>query len=144
MTPCDGFTNHSLNGASGKYGILEKGAGEASKERDEMARQLRELSEEERKTLERLVHARTTPVGKLKRAQIIWLASQDQHTPEIAGAGRSASLWSACHLSARAGERDHSDSTQPTAGFRRRGLRDLDAGSAGGLLASGQRHSHAA
>ena len=45
---------------------------------------LRELSEEERKTVERLVHARNTPVGKLKRTQIIWLASQGQSTPEIA------------------------------------------------------------
>ena len=45
---------------------------------------LRELSEEERKTIERLVHARNTPVGKLKRAQIIWLASQGRKTPEIA------------------------------------------------------------
>jgi transposase len=49
-----------------------------------MMLRLRELSEEERKTIERLVHARNTPVGKLKRAQIIWLASQGQHTPEIA------------------------------------------------------------
>lgn len=45
---------------------------------------LRELSEEERKTIERLVHARNTPVGKLKRAQIIWLASQGRQTPVIA------------------------------------------------------------
>ena len=45
---------------------------------------LRELTEDERKTIERLVHARSTPVGKLKRAQIIWLASQGQHAPEIA------------------------------------------------------------
>jgi transposase len=45
---------------------------------------LRELSEEERKTIERLVHARNTPAGKLKRAQIIWLASQGRQTPEIA------------------------------------------------------------
>jgi transposase len=45
---------------------------------------LRELSEEERSAIERLVHARSTPVGKLKRAQIIWLASQGQVTPEIA------------------------------------------------------------
>ncbi len=45
---------------------------------------LRALSEEERKTIERLVHARNTPVGKLKRAQIIWLASQGRKTPEIA------------------------------------------------------------
>ena len=45
---------------------------------------LRALSEEEQKTVERLVHARNTPVGKLKRAQIIWLASQGRKTPEIA------------------------------------------------------------
>ena len=45
---------------------------------------LRELTEDERKTIERLVHARSTPVGKLKRAQIIWLASQGQDAPEIA------------------------------------------------------------
>ena len=45
---------------------------------------LRELSEEERKMIERLVHARNTPVGKLKRTQIIWLASQGQCTSEIA------------------------------------------------------------
>jgi transposase len=49
-----------------------------------MMLRLRELSEEERRTIERLVHARSTPVGKLKRAQIIWLASQGQSTPEIA------------------------------------------------------------
>jgi hypothetical protein len=64
-----------LSGASGKYGLLEKGAGEASKERDKMALRLRELTREEQKTIERLVNARSTPVGKLKRAQIIWLAS---------------------------------------------------------------------
>ena len=45
---------------------------------------LREVTEEEGKTVERLVHARTTPVGKLKRAQIVWLASQGKRTPEIA------------------------------------------------------------
>jgi transposase len=49
-----------------------------------MMLRLRELTEEERKTMERLVHARNTPVGKLKRAQIIWLASQGGKTPEIA------------------------------------------------------------
>ncbi|HEU5384040.1 MAG TPA: hypothetical protein VFV38_52265 [Ktedonobacteraceae bacterium] len=49
-----------------------------------MSLRLRELTEEEQKTIERLVHARSTPVGKLKRAQIIWLASQGQRTPEIA------------------------------------------------------------
>lgn len=45
---------------------------------------LRDLTEEERKMIERLVHARATPVGKLKRAQIIWLASQGQYAPAIA------------------------------------------------------------
>lgn len=49
-----------------------------------MALRLRELTEEEQKTIERLVNARSTPVGKLKRAQIIWLASQGRQTPEIA------------------------------------------------------------
>jgi transposase len=49
-----------------------------------MALRLRALSEEEQKTIERLVHARSTPVGKLKRVQIIWLASQGRQTPEIA------------------------------------------------------------
>jgi transposase len=45
---------------------------------------LRDLTEEERKMIERLVQARSTPVGKLKRAQIIWLASQGQAAPTIA------------------------------------------------------------
>jgi len=45
---------------------------------------LRDLTEDERKTIERLVHARSTPVGKLKRAQIIWLASQGDFAPTIA------------------------------------------------------------
>src|SRR5690348_15274307 len=49
-----------------------------------MTLRLRELSEEERKTIERLVHARSTPVGKLKRAQLIQLANQGMSTPEIA------------------------------------------------------------
>jgi transposase len=49
-----------------------------------MALRLRELTEEEQKTIERLVHARNTSVGKLKRAQIIHLANQGQRTPEIA------------------------------------------------------------
>lgn len=45
---------------------------------------LRDLTEDERKTIERLVHARSTPVGKLTRARIIWLASQGQYAPAIA------------------------------------------------------------
>jgi len=49
-----------------------------------MSLRLRELSEEEKKSIERLVHARNTPVGKLKRAQIIHLANQGRLTPEIA------------------------------------------------------------
>lgn len=49
-----------------------------------MALRLRELTEEEQRAIERLVNARSTPVGKLKRAQIIWLANQGQLTPEIA------------------------------------------------------------
>jgi transposase len=49
-----------------------------------MSLRLRELSEEEQKTIERLVHARNTPVGKLKRAQIIHFAHQGLLTPEIA------------------------------------------------------------
>ncbi len=49
-----------------------------------MALRLRELTEEEHKTIERLVHARNTLVGKFKRAQIIWLASQGSKTHEIA------------------------------------------------------------
>ena len=63
---------------------------ELRKEKDEETERgkpmlrLRALTEEERKTIERLVHARTTPVGKLKRAQIIWLASQGEPAPEIA------------------------------------------------------------
>lgn len=49
-----------------------------------MALRLRPLSEEEHQAIERLVHARSTPIGKLKRAQIIWLASQGYKTPAIA------------------------------------------------------------
>src|SRR5258708_40276174 len=49
-----------------------------------MALRLRELTKEEHTTLEQLLHARKVPAGKLKRAQIAWLASQGLHTPEIA------------------------------------------------------------
>ena len=49
-----------------------------------MALRLRKLTKEEDTTLEQLLHARNTPVGKLKRGQIIWLASQGLATPEIA------------------------------------------------------------
>src|SRR5260370_23955515 len=49
-----------------------------------MTLRLRELTKEEHTTLEQLLHARKVPAGKLKRAQIAWLASQGLHTPEIA------------------------------------------------------------
>ncbi len=49
-----------------------------------MTLRLRELSPEEQTTIERLIHARTVPAGKLKRAQIVWLANQGLPTPEIA------------------------------------------------------------
>src|SRR5712692_1915906 len=49
-----------------------------------MALRLRKLTKEEDTTLEQLLHARKVPAGKLKRAQIIWLASQGLATPEIA------------------------------------------------------------
>jgi len=49
-----------------------------------MTLRLRELSTVEQSTIERLIHARTVPAGKLKRAQIIWLATQGRQTPEIA------------------------------------------------------------
>src|SRR5216684_537969 len=49
-----------------------------------MALRLRELTREEHKTLEQLLHARKVPAGKLKRAQVIWLANQGLRTPDIA------------------------------------------------------------
>ena len=49
-----------------------------------MALRLRELTKEEHTTIEQLLHARKVPAGKLKRAHIIWLASQGLATPEIA------------------------------------------------------------
>src|SRR6266480_4592555 len=49
-----------------------------------MALRLRKLTKEEDTTLEQLLHARNTPVGKLKRAQIIWLACKGLAPPEIA------------------------------------------------------------
>ena len=49
-----------------------------------MTLRLRELLKDEHTTLEQLLHARKVPAGKLKRAQIVWLASQGLRTPEIA------------------------------------------------------------
>ncbi len=49
-----------------------------------MALRLRELTKEEHTTIEQLLHARKVPVGKLKRAQIVWLANQGLRPAEIA------------------------------------------------------------
>src|SRR6266700_4750213 len=49
-----------------------------------MALRLRELTQEEHTTIELLLHARKVPVGKLKRAQIVWLANQGLRPAEIA------------------------------------------------------------
>jgi hypothetical protein len=49
-----------------------------------MALRLRELTKEEHTTIEQLLHARKVPVGKLKRAQIVWLANQGLRAAEIA------------------------------------------------------------
>ncbi len=64
-----------------------------------MALRLRKLTKEEDTTLEQLLHARKVPAGKLKRAQIIWLASQGLATPEIARTmppGRWIGWWTTC------------------------------------------------
>ena len=45
---------------------------------------LRDLTEEERTTVERLAHSRTAPVRQVERARIIWHASQGQAVPQIA------------------------------------------------------------
>jgi transposase len=62
---------------------FKKGEEEQAEGGEPMLR-LRDLTAEERKTIERLVLARSTPVGKLKRAQIIWLASQGHAAPASA------------------------------------------------------------
>jgi transposase len=49
-----------------------------------MALRLRELTKEEYTTIEQLLHARKVPAGKLKRAQIVWLANQGLRPAEIA------------------------------------------------------------
>jgi len=49
-----------------------------------MALRLRELTKEEYTTIEHLLHARKVPAGKLKRAQIVWLANQGLRPAEIA------------------------------------------------------------
>jgi hypothetical protein len=127
---------------------------------------LRALTEDERKTIERLVHARATPVGKLKRAQIIWLASQGHLAPAIAqqlgvgadmvrlrlkrfneqglsGLEEAPRSGRPTTYTPKASERRYPDGPLQAAGAGR-GLRQLDAGSARRLLAAGQRHSHEA
>ncbi|SRR5216683_311320 len=131
-----------------------------------MALRLRELTQEEHTTIELLLHARKVPVGKLKRAQIVWLTNQGLRPAEIAErlhvsermvrnrlhrrerariarTGRSTAIWTSGDLPARGRERNYPDGSLPSPGSAR-GLRHLDAGSAGGLPASGQRHPHEA
>jgi transposase len=45
---------------------------------------LRELTEEEQATVERLAHSRTAPARQVERARIIWHASRGEGVPRIA------------------------------------------------------------
>jgi transposase len=45
---------------------------------------LRDLTDEERTTVERLAHARAAPARRVERTRIIWRASQGQTVPSIA------------------------------------------------------------
>ena len=49
---------------------------------------LRELTEEEQATIERLAHSRTAPARQVERARILWQASQGEMAPAIAAALR--------------------------------------------------------
>lgn len=49
-----------------------------------MALQLRDLTDEERTTIERLAHSRTAPARLVQRARIIWFADQKLRIPAIA------------------------------------------------------------
>lgn len=49
-----------------------------------MTLKVRPLTEEEEKTIESQVHARTLPAWKVTRAKIIWYAKQGEDVPEIA------------------------------------------------------------
>jgi hypothetical protein len=45
---------------------------------------LRDLTDEERTTVERLAHSRTAPARRVERARIIWRAGQGHDVAEIA------------------------------------------------------------
>lgn len=49
-----------------------------------MALHLRDLTDEERTTIERLAHSRTAPARLVERARIIWYADQKLRVPAIA------------------------------------------------------------
>jgi transposase len=49
-----------------------------------MAIRIRELTEHERNTIERLAHSRTAPARQVERAQILWHAQQGMSVPSIA------------------------------------------------------------
>ena len=49
-----------------------------------MTLKVRTMTEDERVLIERLAHTRTAPAGIVRRAQIIWAASQGQRVPQIA------------------------------------------------------------
>src|SRR3712207_2197254 len=49
---------------------------------------LRDLTEEEQATIEKLPHSRTAPVRQVERARIIWRVSQGEMAPAIAAALR--------------------------------------------------------
>lgn len=49
-----------------------------------MALRLRDLTDEERTTIERLAHSRTAPARLVERARIIWYANQKLRVPAIA------------------------------------------------------------
>src|SRR5947208_12117956 len=78
------FPHRTLSGASAKY-VIECGKEILEKKgRWKMAVKLRDLTTEEKTTLEQMLHARKVPAGKQKRAQVIWLASQGLRPSEIA------------------------------------------------------------
>jgi transposase len=49
-----------------------------------MALRLRDLTDQERTTIEQLAHSRTAPARLVERARIIWYASQEWRVPAIA------------------------------------------------------------
>src|SRR5258708_1674698 len=130
-----------------------------------MALRLRKITKEEDTTLEQLLNARKVTAGKLKRAQIIWLASQGLATPEIAtqlkvsermvrnrlhrfneqgllGLEEAPRGGSAHDLHPRGSQQYHPDGPLPSPRSGR-GLCELDAGSAGRAPAPRQGDPHA-